>query len=120
MLDPMLQQLFDAGAQDHDTSRADDEAFLVATLARVARERRRLARLKFALGFAMALVLAIALAFALSSPARVRNAGELAGTIEAAAHALGTLLAMPPLWACAVVLLLAAHTLLRTLQGGWR
>jgi hypothetical protein len=27
---------------------------------------------------------------------------------------------MPPLWACAVVLLLAAHTLLRTLQGGWR
>ena len=119
MLDPMLQQLFDAGAQDHDTSRADD-AFIVATLARVARERRRLARVKFASGFTLALVLATALAFSLASPARMRGAGELAGTIDAAAHALGTLLAMPPLWACAVVLLLAAHTLLRTLQGGWR
>ncbi len=128
MLDPMLLRLFEADVPEHDTSQASGVAFLVDTLARVERERRRLKRVKYAIGFATALVLALALTLASQLLARggalqgrlVHDAASLAAAIESAAHALGALLATPPLWACAVVLLLAAQALVRFRHAGWR
>ncbi len=118
-LDPALLQLFATEPAADEHTHADATAFMHATVQRLQHARRRRAATR-----ALTAVLV-----AVGAAAWLGRTGATAGTdlvslaTAAGAQALGPLslgevLALPTVWAGAIVLLLGAHSLARALDRG--